>query len=211
MVIGPKPFSNHTRWCGLGNHAKRALEWGGSCAHLLATHPTCTPNCVFHSSKERKKSATADNHPASTQQPVASDVKCSQAASESDVLRNHRNPVRKCRVALKGTIYKEEGSDRDSDQGHSGEELPPVPTQRCKHTTIVDATSSSSSSSNRSSSSCSSSSGCSSGSGGDASSESITTSDGWAASVIYLDEVGWSDTSPAVYMLSELEEFELKV
>ena len=39
MVIGPNPPSDHTRWCGLGNHAKRALEGGGSCAHLLATHP----------------------------------------------------------------------------------------------------------------------------------------------------------------------------
>ena len=39
VVIGPKPLSNHTRWCGLGDHAKRALEGGGSCAHLLATHP----------------------------------------------------------------------------------------------------------------------------------------------------------------------------
>ena len=38
VVIGPKPLSNHTWWCGLGKHAKRALE-GGSCAHLLATHP----------------------------------------------------------------------------------------------------------------------------------------------------------------------------
>ena len=33
VVIGPKPLSNHTRWCGLGNHAKTALEGGGSCAH----------------------------------------------------------------------------------------------------------------------------------------------------------------------------------
>ena len=39
VVIGPKPLSNHTRWCGLGNHAKKALEGGGSCAHLLARHP----------------------------------------------------------------------------------------------------------------------------------------------------------------------------
>ena len=39
LVIGPKPLFNHTRWCGLGKHAKKALEGGGSCAHLLATHP----------------------------------------------------------------------------------------------------------------------------------------------------------------------------
>ena len=39
VVIGLKPLFNHTRWCGLGKHAKRALEGGGSCAQLLATHP----------------------------------------------------------------------------------------------------------------------------------------------------------------------------
>ena len=39
MVVGPKPLFNHTRWCGCGKHAKRALEEGGSCAQLLVTHP----------------------------------------------------------------------------------------------------------------------------------------------------------------------------
>ena len=40
MVIGPKPLFNPTRWCGLGKHAKRALEGGGAYAHLPATHPS---------------------------------------------------------------------------------------------------------------------------------------------------------------------------
>ena len=57
-----------------------------------------------------------------------------------------------CRVALKGTLYKEEGTDRDSDEGRSGEELPAVPTQRCKHITIVGVSGSSSSSSSSSNS-----------------------------------------------------------
>ena len=39
----------------------------------------------------------------------------------------------------------------------------------------------------------------------------MTTSDGEdGASAINLDEAGWSDMCLAVYMLSELEEFELK-
>ena len=158
----------------------------------------CTPNRVFRSSKERKKSTTAHERPAGTQQPVASDAEFGQAASESDVLRKRRHPVRKCRLALKGTMYKEEGSDRDSDQGSRGEELPAVPTQRFKHTTIVDVSSSSSSSSSGTSSN------------SDTSSKSVITSDGEDASVINLDEAGWFDMSPGVYMLSELEEFELK-
>ena len=77
-----------------------------------------------------------------------------------------------------------------------------MPTQRCKHTTIVGATSSSGSSSSSSSSGSSSSS--------DTSSESVTTSRGEDASVITLDEARWSDMSPAMYMLLKLEEFELK-
>ena len=112
--------------------------------------------------------------------------------------------MRRCRVALKGTIYKEEGSDRDFDQSSSGEELPAVPTQRCKHTTIIGVSRSSSSSSTSNSSSSGSSTNRAT------SSESVTTSDGEDASVINLDEAGWSDMSPAVYVLSELEEFELK-
>ena len=39
VVLGPKALFNQTRWCGLGKHAKGVLEGGGSCAHLLATHP----------------------------------------------------------------------------------------------------------------------------------------------------------------------------
>ena len=92
----------------------------------------CTPNRVFYSSKERKKSAIGDNRLASTQQPVASDVEGSQIASKCDNLQKRRNPVRKCHVALKDTMYKEEGSDCDLDHGSSGEELPPVPTKHCK-------------------------------------------------------------------------------
>ena len=157
----------------------------------------CTPNRVFQSSKERKQSTTSHERPASTQQPVASDAEFSQAASESDVLRKHRNPVRKCPVALKETRYNEQGSDRTCDQGSSGEELPAVPTQRCKRTTIVGVGNSSSSSSSSGSSN------------SDTSSELVTTSDGEDASAIHLDEAGWSDMSPGVYMLSELEEFEL--
>ena len=65
-------------------------------------------------------------------------------------------------------------------------------------TTIVGVSSGSSSSSRGFSSS------------GDTSSESVATSDGKDASVINLDEAGWSDMCPAVYMLSELEEFELE-
>ena len=151
----------------------------------------CTPNCVF---------ATVDDHPASTQQPVASDAEFRQAALASDLLRKRRNPVRKCRVALKGTTYRRGETDRGFVEGGDGEELPTVPTQRCKHTTIVGA-SSSGSSSNR---------GSSKSSGGDTSTESVTTSDGEDASAINLDEAGLSDMSPAVYMLSEPEEFELK-
>ena len=77
-----------------------------------------------------------------------------------------------------------------------------MPTQRCKHTTIVGASNSSSSSSF--------SSGGSSSSGHNTSSESVTTSDGEDASVINLDEASWSDVSPAGYMLSKLKEFDLK-
>ena len=91
-----------------------------------------TPNRVFYSSKERKKSAMWNNRLASTRQPVAWDVEGSQIASKCDDLQKRRNPVRKCHVTLKDTMYKEDGSDRDPDHGSSGEELPPVPTQRCK-------------------------------------------------------------------------------
>ena len=114
--------------------------------------------------------------------------------------------MRKCRVALKGTIYKKEGSDRDSDKGSSGEELPAVPTQRCKNTTIVGVSSSSSSVSSGTRSSSSSGTSLN----GDTSSELDTTSDGEDASVIHLDEASWSDMPPAMYMLLGLEEFELK-
>ena len=87
-----------------------------------------------------------------------------------------------------------------------------MPTQRCKHTTmvVVSSTSSSSCSSITSSSSISSGSGSGTSSNGDTSSESITTSDDKDGSLFTLDEGGWSNMSLAVYMLSELEEFELK-
>ena len=76
----------------------------------------CTPNRVFLSSKERKKGAV-DISSSSRKPPIASDAEFSQAASEAHPWRRRRNPVRKCRVALKGTVYKEEGSASDSDGG----------------------------------------------------------------------------------------------
>ena len=170
----------------------------------------CTPNRVFLSSKERKKGA-ADISSNSQKPPIASDAKFSQAASEVDLWRRCRNPVRKCGVALKGTIYKEEGSARDSDAG-SNEVLPSMPTQRTTPKVTIGSNSSSSSSSNSSSNSSSSSSSSSaSSSSSGTSSESVNGSDGEdVASVIYLDEAGWSHLSPAVHMLSQLEEFELQ-
>ena len=134
--------------------------------------------------------------------PIASDAEYSQAASQADPWRRGRHPVRKCGVDLKGTVYKEEGSTRDSDAG-SKEYLRSMPTQRTTPKVAIGSNSSSKSSSSSNSSSSSSSSGTST--------ESGNTSDGKdVASVIDLDEAGWSDLSPAVRMLSKLEEFELQ-
>ena len=91
----------------------------------------------------------------------------------------------------------------DSDAG-SSEDLPSMPTKRTTPKVTIRSNSSSSSNSSKSSnSSTSSSSGTST--------ESVNTSDGEdVASIIDLDEAGWSDLSPAVHMLSDLEEFRLQ-
>ena len=57
-VIGPNPLFNHTRCCGLGKHAKRALEGGGSCAHFLAKHPTAVTDFV----RLRRMNLVLDDH-----------------------------------------------------------------------------------------------------------------------------------------------------
>ena len=162
-----------------------------------------TPNRVFLSSKDSKKRAV-DISSSSCKPPIASDAELSQAALEADFWRRRRNPVRKCRVALKGTIYKDEGGASDSDGG-SNEDLPSMPTQGTtpKVTLGSNASSNSSSSSSSSTSSSRSSSGTST--------QSMNTSYGEdVASIIDLDEAGWSDLSRAMHMLSQLEEFELQ-
>ena len=109
----------------------------------------CTPNRVFLCGKERKKGAV-DISSSTCKPPIASDAEFSQAASEADLWRRHRNPGRKCRVALKGTIYKEEGGASDSDSGNS-EDLPAMPTQRTTPKVTIGSNSSGNSSSSSSS------------------------------------------------------------
>ena len=116
----------------------------------------CTPNRVFLSNKDKKKGAV-DINSSSRKPPIASDAEFSHAASEADLWRRRRNPVRKWRVALKGTRYKEKGGAGDSDAGNS-EELPSMPTQRTTPKVTIGSNSSGSSCSTSSSNSSSSSS-----------------------------------------------------
>ena len=53
VLIGFKPLSNHTRWCGLGNHAKRALEGGGG--GFLRTPSSDAPHGALRRSMRRRR------------------------------------------------------------------------------------------------------------------------------------------------------------
>ena len=152
---------------------------------------TCTTNRVFWSGIETKK-GVIDINLRGNKKPVALDAEFRQPASEAGLHCRHSSPMRKCRVALKGTLYKEPESAGYSDQG-SSEDVPSMPSQRIRFTTRLATTSSSSSITSSNSSSTSTSSNSSG-----TSSDAMTTGDGEeGATVNNVDAASRCDTSPA--------------